>query len=113
MYGVGPSVANVTANGEEIIEVTETGLCEECMYKYDNFKKVKIYITNNKVTSIKLVVPVGDFGIPTNFNYTELTEDQRDSWFNDKEKQLLTQDALKRYKSGHIIYKHKDRCGIL
>ena len=36
MYGVGPSVANVTANGEEIVSVTEVGLCRKCIYLYDN-----------------------------------------------------------------------------
>ena len=44
MYGVGPSVANVTANGEEIVSVIEGGLSSICTYIYNNGKSVDVYI---------------------------------------------------------------------
>ena len=101
MYGVGPSVANVTANGEEIVSVTEWGLSSMCDYTYNSNKHVSICVNKGKITNIEISFLNSDYEILELHVYNNLTQEQKNSFFPNEEKELLTQDALRRYKADH------------
>ena len=112
MYGLGLSVANVTANGEEIVSVNEGGLSNICTYIYNNGKSVDVYIDKGRVIKIIVDIPhAGAFGLSKDFNYEELSSKQKESWFNNNEKQMVIEDAIRRYRSDHKI--HSGSCKFL
>ena len=105
MYGVGPSVANVTANGEEIVRVAEWGLCSEVVYTYSNNKQITIYLNKNAVTNIDVCFIItdldGKYKSSERYKYNNLTKEQKEKFFPNEEKNLLIQDALRRYRADH------------
>lgn len=115
MYGVGPSVANVTANGEEIVSVTEVGLCRKCIYLYDNNKMVTVSVADCKVSDIAICITGihNDSRYPIwGCNYNRLNEEEKNEFFPVAEMELVTQDAIRRYETDHRKSRGK-ACSLL
>ena len=104
MYGVGPSVANVTAYGEEIVGVTEVGLSRRCIYLYNNNKMVGVSVADYKVEGITISVTGIQNGNRYPIwgrDYNRLSEEEKNEFFPVAEMELVTQDAIKRYRADH------------
>ena len=117
MYGVGPSVANVTANGEEIVSVTEVGLSNICEYEYNNGKTVEITVDKGNVVGIEIYFIStsldGEINIDNIYDYEILEDIEKNKYLTDLEKDLLVKDAVKRYEMDHVVYKKRNKCNFL
>ena len=108
MYGVGPSVANVTANGEEIVGVTEYGLCSQVCYMYNSDKIVHVRPLDGGIIKI--------FSLDLNnlccIDDIESVNKNKYKYITVEEEQLLLQDAQRRYRRDHRISR-TNKCNLL
>ena len=108
MYGVGPSVANVTANGEEIVNVIEYGLCSRVCYIYNNNKKIHVKPFNGGIVAIFSL----DIINLASIDNTESINIEKHKFVTIEEEELLLQDAQRRYEKDHKISR-TNKCNLL
>lgn len=104
MYGVGPNVANVTANGEQIVRVIKLGSYSTCIYEYDNSKNVNIKIKDGKITKVSVLFYNENEDILWCRNYDDLTEEEKEKYLPEAEYEFVTEDAIGRYKVYNMRY---------
>lgn len=101
MYEI-PKVANVTANGEEIVQVIENGFGFSFEFHYSN-KKIVAVDAGGKIYLID------DMSINKMFYRETITDDVVDKYTTKKEREVLIEYSINGYNRYHIH--HRDKYG--